>query len=158
MYEIILSLHTPVRFWAVTYRGVNLSYGSTKKIMKTTNVLSGELLKLPVLFNGKRMLGWICALAGAVMLEMGYILACGSVAPFMNGTATICDNIIVGALGVSAVCCMLGLIAETSRLWADAELYPKRPLRWVISGAVVGVILGLIFILNYSIGTFEYMF
>lgn len=129
-----------------------------QKTMKTTNVLSGEFTKLPVLFSGKRMFGSICAFVGVVLLEMGYILSHGSVAPFMTGSATVSDNIIVGCLGVSAVCCMLNLILETSLLWADTKLYPKRPLRWVIAGAVAGVILGMIFILNYSIGSFDHMF
>lgn len=125
--------------------------------MKNTNILSGEFWELPVLFDGKRMLGGICAFIGVVLLEMGYILSMGSVAPFMNGTATIYDYTIVGALGVAAVCCMLALILETSLLWADAALYPKRPLRWVIAGAVACIILGMIFTLNYSIGSFDHI-
>lgn len=159
MYEIILSLHTPVRFWAVAYRGVIISLTALPKTMKTTNVLlSGELTKLPVLFRPKKMAGWICAFTGAVMLEMGYILSRhGSIAPFVNGATTVYDNIIVGCLGLAATCCMLGLLLETSRLWLDAEIYPQRPLRWVIAGLVAGIITGMIIILNLSIGTFEHL-
>ena len=125
--------------------------------MKNANVLSGEFTKLPVLFDGKRMLGGICAFVGVVLLEMGYILSCGSVVPFMNGAATSFDYIIVGALGVAAVYCMFNLILETSRLWADVALHPKRPLRWIITWAVAAIILGMIFILNYSIGSFDHI-
>lgn len=128
-----------------------------QKTMKNT-VLSGEFTKLPVLFRPKKMAGWICAFTGAVVLEMGYILAYhGSVDPFVNGAVTAYDNIIVGCLGLAATCCMMGLMLETSLLWADAEIYPKRPLRWVIAGLVAGIITGMIIILNLSIGTFDYI-